>query len=70
MKNEIKSRVMKLAKSYGFELLRSKKHLIFKHESGIRLVTGKSISDYRALKNIESNIKKLLSNHDQPNHKY
>lgn len=68
MKKEINSRVTELAKVYGFELIRSKKHLIFKHESGIRLVTGKSISDNRALKNVESTIKKLLSNYDKSNH--
>lgn len=67
MKGEINSRVIKLANSYGFELIRSKKHLVFKHKSGVRLVTGKSISDNRALKNIESSIKKLLSNHDKTN---
>lgn len=68
MKGEINSRVTKLANAYGFKLVRSKKHLIFKHESGIRLVTGKSISDNRALKNVESTIKKLLSNYDKSNY--
>lgn len=62
--------VMKLASSYGFKLLRSRKHMIFKHESGARLVTGASISDRRALKNIESNIKKLLSNNDSTANKH
>ena len=62
--------VIKLASSYGFKLLRSRKHMIFKHESGARLVTGASISDRRALKNIESDIKKLLSNNDSTTNKH
>ena len=62
--------VIKLASSYGFKLLRSRKHMIFKHESGARLVTGASISDWRALKNIESDIKKILSNNDSTTNKH
>lgn len=62
--------VIKLASRYGFKLMRSRKHMIFKHESGVRLVTGASISDKRALKNIESNIKKLLSNNDPTTNKH
>lgn len=50
--------------------MRSRKHMIFKHKSGARLVTGASISDKRALKNIESDIKKILSNNDSTTNKH
>jgi predicted RNA binding protein YcfA (HicA-like mRNA interferase family) len=50
-----------MVKSKGFVLVRQKKHYIFKHASGKILVCGKTISDRRALRNIESNIAHLLS---------
>jgi predicted RNA binding protein YcfA (HicA-like mRNA interferase family) len=50
-----------MVKSKGFVLVRQKKHYIFKHVSGKILVCGKTISDRRALRNIESNIAHLLS---------
>lgn len=53
--------VIALAESYGFVLHRETKHYIFKHPSGKTLVTSKSSLDRRLLKNVESNIKRLLS---------
>jgi predicted RNA binding protein YcfA (HicA-like mRNA interferase family) len=55
-----KSPVIKLAQSYGFELIRASNHLVFAHPSGCRLVASKTASDNRALKNIERDIKALL----------
>jgi predicted RNA binding protein YcfA (HicA-like mRNA interferase family) len=49
-----------LAKRYGFILQRQIKHFIFKHPSGAVLVASKSTNDYRALRNTERQIKRLL----------
>ena len=52
--------ILKLTKFYGYILARQTKHLIFKHPNGCVLVTGKSVSDYRASRNIEREIRKQL----------
>jgi predicted RNA binding protein YcfA (HicA-like mRNA interferase family) len=49
-----------LAKRYGFVLQRQRKHFVFKHPSGAILITSKSTNDYRALRNTEREIKKIL----------
>ena len=69
MTSDTAKRIIKLAKSYGFTLVRQKRHLIFKHPSGKIITTSKSSSDKRALKNIESTIKNLILNHDS-NHSH
>jgi hypothetical protein len=38
-----------------------KKHYVFKHSSGKTLVCSTSCTDWRALKNVERDIKRLLS---------
>jgi predicted RNA binding protein YcfA (HicA-like mRNA interferase family) len=52
--------ILKLAKRYGYALVRQTKHLIFKHPTGSVLVTSKSTTDYRALRNTEREIRKQL----------
>jgi len=64
MASDTTRRIVELAKSYGFTLLRQKRHLIFKHSSGKVITTSRTSGDKRALKNIESTIKKLLSTND------
>jgi predicted RNA binding protein YcfA (HicA-like mRNA interferase family) len=64
MKTDARKKIFNLAKAYGFELVRQKKHYVFVHKSGARLVTSRSCSDFRALKNVETTIKKLLLNND------
>jgi len=53
--------LIQLAKSYGFALHRQTKHYIFKNKEGKTLVCGKSCSDWRSIKNVERDIKRLLS---------
>lgn len=53
--------VVELAAKYGFVLHRETKHYIFKHASGKILVTSKSSMDKRLLRNVEGNIKRILS---------
>lgn len=53
--------VVELAAKYGFVLHRETKHYIFKHLSGKILVTSKSSMDKRLLRNVEGNIKRILS---------
>lgn len=56
----ISKEVMALIKSYGYEMVRQKKHFVFKHAtSGQVFVCSKSASDYRSLRNIERDLKKL-----------
>lgn len=50
-----------LTKQYGFALHRQGKHYVFKHSSGKILICSKSTDDWRALKNVERDIKRLLS---------
>lgn len=50
-----------LVKKHGFVLHRQTKHFIFKHSSGKILVCSKSADDWRSLKNVERDIKRLLS---------
>lgn len=52
--------ILRLAQRYGYVLIRQAKHLVFKHSNGAVLVTSKSTSDCRALRNIEGTIKKQL----------
>jgi len=54
MKKELK----RLMKINDFTLERQKKHLFWRHKDGAIVVTSKTASDYRALKNIASQIKK------------
>ena len=49
-----------LIKTYGYEMIRQKKHFVFKHTTtGQLFVCSKSSSDYRYLRNIERDLKKL-----------
>lgn len=64
MSSDTTKRIVELAKSYGFTLLRQKRHFIFKHSSGKIITTSRTASDKRALKNIESTIKKLILTND------
>lgn len=52
--------IVELCARYGFSLHRAKNHLVFLHPLGARLVTSKTASDSRALRNIERDIKKIL----------
>lgn len=56
MKTQTKLKV--IMKSYGFELHRSKNHLIWRDDNGNQIVTGKTISDHRAVANIIKTIEK------------
>jgi hypothetical protein len=57
---KLRNDIIALAKRYGFVLHRKKKHFIFKDGAGRTMVCGKTISDRRALKNIESELKRIL----------
>jgi len=63
-KHDATKQIIALAKTYDFILIRKKKHLIFKHPSGATLVTSGTTGDWRALKNVEANIKHILLKHD------
>jgi predicted RNA binding protein YcfA (HicA-like mRNA interferase family) len=53
--------MLELAKKHGFVLQRETKHYVFKHVSGKVLVCSKSTRDRRNIKNIERDIRRLLS---------
>jgi hypothetical protein len=52
--------LVEAAGRYGFTLFRRNKHLVFKHPSGAMLVTSATVSDRRAIRNLEQNAKRLL----------
>ena len=56
----INKKALELIRSYGYQLIREKKHFVFKHQTTGRVfVCSKSASDHRALRNIERDLKKL-----------
>ena len=48
---------IKLARKYGAKLVRSKKHNIFRDAAGHQITAPKTTSDFRAIKNFESELK-------------
>lgn len=58
----VKSEIKQLARSYGFGLVRSKKHSIFRNADGLTVVCASSPSDkLRCLRNFERDIKGVLA---------
>ena len=54
--------IKKLMKENDYELIRSKKHFIWKHKIfGGMITTPKTPSDWRALKNIQRDIRRQLA---------
>lgn len=49
-------------KSCGFELVREKKHYVWRDADGVQIVTAKTISDHRAIANIKKTIAKVRAN--------
>lgn len=49
-------------KSCGFELVREKKHYVWRDADGVQIITGKTISDHRAIANIKKTIGKVRAN--------
>lgn len=62
-KHDATKRIIALARSYNFKLIRQKKHMVFRHDCGATLVTSASCGDWRSLKNVEANIKQILLKH-------
>lgn len=53
----------KVAKRYGFVLMRCKTHCIWQHpKTGARIVSAASPSDQRSLKNFEHRLRKAVAN--------
>ena len=48
---------IKLARKYGARLVRSKKHNVFRDAAGHQITAPKTTSDFRAIKNFESELK-------------
>jgi predicted RNA binding protein YcfA (HicA-like mRNA interferase family) len=51
----------KLMQSNGFELHRSKNHLVWKHHTGVKIHTASTPSCRHALNQVERDIRRLLS---------
>jgi hypothetical protein len=49
---------IKIAKSFGYVLIRMKKHLVFQHPDGHQVVCSKSPSDNRSMKEFVSDLKR------------
>ena len=48
----------KLAESYGFELVRMRKHLIWRHPSGVQVVSAATASDRRAMQQFRRDLQR------------
>ena len=48
---------IKLAQKYGAKLIRSKKHNVFRDAAGHQITAPKTTSDFRAIKNFESELR-------------
>lgn len=59
----VSKELMKVVTGYGFTLTRARKHLIFDHPCGARLVTSSSASDFRSIRNVECDIRRVLKKH-------
>lgn len=56
----MQKQVNKLMKENGLVLIRSKKHLVWKHlDSGLKITTSKTSSDSNALFSVKKNIRQL-----------
>ena len=54
--------VSKMMKKNGFELIRSKKHLVFAHKgTGARIATSATASDWRTMKNLQTTINRVVA---------
>jgi predicted RNA binding protein YcfA (HicA-like mRNA interferase family) len=59
---DTRRQLFELVKKNGFVLQRETKHYVFKHKTlGKILVCSKSTRDRRSLRNVERDIKRLLS---------
>jgi hypothetical protein len=62
---KISKQYIELANEYGFTLVRSNKHLIFKHKNGRILACPSSPSDSRrGLMNLKRDIKRTLNRYN------
>lgn len=57
MKRELRDKI-RIARKYGFELVRDRKHLIFKHPNGSVVTASNTPSDPRGSKNFELRLKR------------
>jgi predicted RNA binding protein YcfA (HicA-like mRNA interferase family) len=55
-----KTAIEKIARSHGFQLVRQRKHLVFAHPSGARVVTSLTPGCHRAMANIERSFIKAM----------
>ncbi len=49
-----------IAAKYGFVEVRHKRHRVWQHPSGAVVTTGSTLSDHRALANIEKQFRRSL----------
>jgi hypothetical protein len=56
----VSSLVLRLAELHGYALIRSRRHLVFRHPTGATVVTASSPSDRRALRNIEARFRRSI----------
>jgi hypothetical protein len=64
--NKATKEYAELAKQYGFVLVRTKRHAVFKHENGGTLICPLSPSDSkRGLMNLKRDIKRILSRNNK-----
>lgn len=53
--------VARLAASLGFELIRARRHAVWRHQlTGAQVITSSTPSDRRALRNIERDLRRAM----------
>jgi len=60
MRKELRDKI-RMARKYGFELVRDKKHLVFKHPNGGVVIASNTASDPRGTKNFELRLKRAIT---------
>ena len=60
---KIKSELRALAEKHGFSLARTTNHLVWRHSCGAQVVTPKTPSDHRALKNCVREFRHAVQRH-------
>ena len=56
-----KPEITVLAEAYGFELVRYKRHPIFRHPNGAIVTAMSSASDHRSMRNLERDFRRCAS---------
>ena len=61
---KLQNQLRAMAETHGFSLARTTNHLIWRHQSGAQVVTPKTPSDHRAMKNCLRDFRHAVQRHE------